>query len=218
MHQRWKRTWLGWAGIYPTTRVSVTSPNPGEQAWYLQKERLPDRPSVISLGLAENLSFDLAMVRAYRSIVHGFDPTEASQAWVANHSLPEDFHFHSLAVAGYDGWIELVERRGRGGRIPGPVFQRAPCRRLSGILRELPCRRVDVLKMDIEGSEYGVLDDILSAGIFPTQIAVEFHHRFKEVGLPTTRRAHQALRRHGYDLAHISPWAEEFLYVQRDFA
>ena len=120
MHQRWKRTWLGWAGIYPTTRVSVTSPNPGEQAWYLQKERLPDRPSVISLGLAENLSFDLAMVRAYRSIVHGFDPTEASQAWVANHSLPEDFHFHSLAVAGYDGWIELVERRGRGGEDSGP--------------------------------------------------------------------------------------------------
>jgi len=72
---------------------------------------------------------------------------------------------------------------------------------------------LDLLKMDIEGSEYSVLQDLLKKGPFPIQIAVEFHHRFEEIGIQKSRLAHQALARHGYRLAHISPWAEEFLYI-----
>ena len=173
---------------------------------------------VVSLGLAENLSFDLGMIQQFAAVVHGFDPTPASRQWVEKNDLPADFHYHALAVAGHDGWLELVERQGKGGKRRGPVLQRAPCSRLSTILGDLRIGQIDVLKMDIEGSEYDVLDDILRAGIFPAQVAVEFHHRFEEMGIQKTRRAHQALERHGYRLVHLSPWAEEFLYLRLESA
>lgn len=200
-------------GIYPTLRAPLATPNPGEQAWTISPPAMSEKPVVISLGLAENLSFDLSMIRDYRALVHGYDPTPTSRNWVEKNRVPEDFHYHCLAVAGHDGWLELFERYGKGGRRKGPVFQKAPCRTLSGICRDLGLLRIDVLKMDIEGSEYSVLQDLLKKGPFPIQIAVEFHHRFEEIGIQKSRLAHQALARHGYRLAHISPWAEEFLYI-----
>jgi FkbM family methyltransferase len=215
IHQVWKKAWLAGMGIYPTLRVSLASPNPGEQAWTIFPPALSERPVVVSLGLAENLSFDLSMIRNYRAVVHGYDPTPTTQAWVAKNPLPADFHYHCLAVAGHDGWLDLFERCGKGGKGKGAVFQKAPCRRLSGVCRGLGLVSIDVLKMDIEGSEYPALHDLLKEGPFPTQIAVEFHHRFEEMGVQKTRQAHQALARHGYRLAHISPWAEEFLYLRQ---
>lgn len=156
------------------------------------------------------------MIRNYRALVHGFDPTPTSRNWVENNPLPKEFHYHCLAVAGHDGWLELFERRGKGGRRKGPAFQNAPCRRLFGICWDLGLVKIDVLKMDIEGSEYAALRDILDEGLFPAQIAVEFHHRFEEIGIQKTRQAHQDLGRHGYRLAHMSPWAEEFLYIRQE--
>jgi hypothetical protein len=42
------------------------------------------------------------------------------------------------------------------------------------------------MKMDIEGAEYEVLDGLLSSPIKPTQLLVEFHHRFPGIGLEKT--------------------------------
>jgi len=172
-----------------------------------------------ALQLALGARADAAVVREGASrceIGAGFDPTPASRAWVEKNILPADFHYHALAVAGHDGWLDLHERYGKGGRQKGPVFQRAPCRRLSEISGELGLQEIDVLKMDIEGSEYDVLEDALACKIFPHQIAVEFHHRFEEIGIHRTRQAHRLLGRRGYRLAHISPWAEEFLYIKQE--
>lgn len=216
IHQAWKKTWLAWLGIYPTLRASLVSPNPGEQAWTISPVNLPPQPLVLSLGLAENLSFDWAMIRDFGSVVHGFDPTPTTRKWMNQNPMPTDFHFHAVAVAGHDGWLDLAERVGKGGKQRGPVFLRAPCRRISSICGDLGLARIDILKMDIEGSEYSVLQDILPHGIFPSQITVEFHHRFEEIGIQKTRLAHQALLHHGYRLAHISPWAEEFLYLRQE--
>jgi hypothetical protein len=53
-------------------------------------------------------------------------------------------------------------------------------------------------------------------GIPVSQIAVEFHHRFDEIGISATIRSHKTLLQHGYQLAYISDWAEEFLYIKRE--
>jgi FkbM family methyltransferase len=212
--QAWKRIWLAWMGITTASRVSLVSPNPGEQAWYISPQLLSKKPVVISLGLSDTLSFDLGMIDAYQAEVYGFDPTDFTRAFLQKTPLPANFHYFPLAVAGHEGWLNLFERHGKGGRKKGSVFQKAPCRRLSGICRDLGLLHIDILKMDIEGSEYDVLEETLLQQIFPAQIAVEFHHRFEEIGIQKTRQAHRSLRGYGYRLAHISPWAEEFLYVR----
>jgi hypothetical protein len=52
------------------------------------------------------------------------------------------------------------------------------CKTLSAIIQEHQIERAGLLKMDIEGSEYNVLGDIIKnhPNLFP-QIALEFHHK-----------------------------------------
>ena len=175
---------------------------------------LGTEPLVYSLGLSENLSFDLGMIQQHGAKVHGFDPTIESQRFISKSHLPIDFHYHPLAVAGHDGQLDLYERKGKGGRKKGACFLRASCKKISSLVKELGHSRLDILKIDVEGSEYPILEDVCLKGIPVSQIAVEFHHRFGEVGLAATLRAHQMLLKSGYQLAHISDWAEEFLYIK----
>lgn len=45
-------------------------------------------------------------------------------------------------------------------------------------MAELNVEAIDVLKMDVEVSEYGVLKNIMHERILPMQICVEFHNSF----------------------------------------
>lgn len=216
IHQALKKCWLATIGIRPTVCVPLVSPNPGDQAWVISPAGLGTEPLVYSLGLSENLSFDLGMIQQHGARVHGFDPTIESQRFVAKSYLPADFHYHPLAVAGHDGQLDLYERMGKGGRKKGACFLRASCKKISTLVKELGHSRLDILKIDVEGSEYPILEDVCLKGIPVSQIAVEFHHRFEEIGLTATIRSHQMLLKHGYQLAHISDWAEEFLYIKGD--
>lgn len=214
IHQALKKIWLATRGIRPTACVSLASPNPGDQAWVISLEKLPQEPLVYSLGLSENLSFDLGMIQQYGATVHGFDPTIESRSFIAKSHLPAGFHYHPLAVAGHDGQLDLYGRRGKGGRKKGACFLKAACKKISTLVQELGHSRLDILKIDVEGSEYSILEDVCLKGIPVSQIAVEFHHRFEEIGLTATVRSHQMLLKQGYQLAHISDWAEEFLYIK----
>lgn len=63
-----------------------------------------------------------------------------------------------------------------------------PVRSFTSIVKELRHDLIDVLKMDIEGSEHVVLDDILGSGVKIKQILIEFHHRFKGVGIKRSNK------------------------------
>jgi len=61
----------------------------------------------------------------------------------------------------------------RGGHIPLQV----PARRLSTLLHTLD--RVDVVKMDVEGSEWAIVADLIDSGQFskPLRYLLEYHHQ-----------------------------------------
>ena len=60
------------------------------------------------------------------------------------------------------------------------------------------------LKMDIEGAKYRVIEDIVKTGIYPQQLLIEFHHRFKNMGIFKTVNAIDLLRKNGYKIFNIS--------------
>jgi hypothetical protein len=96
---------------------------------------------------------------------------------------------------------------------PGPAIE-APVYRLSTIMKTLGHSRVDLLKMDIEGAEYGVLADLLVSKIRPQQILVEFHHRWPEVGSDKTCVAIRNLNQAGYRIFNTSPSGEEYSFIR----
>jgi hypothetical protein len=68
--------------------------------------------------------------------------------------------------------------------------------------------------MDIEGAEYGVIQDLLAERIPVRQIVVEFHHRFSSLGVQKTRDAIHFLNQAGYRIFSVSDLGEEFSFLQ----
>lgn len=172
---------------------------------------------VYSVGVGEDVSFDLALIGRFGSTVHAFDPTPRSIDWVRGQELDTRFVLHEYGLADFDGNATfhapsdpghvshtLLERPSGGRSIEVPM------RTLRTIMRDLGHDRIDLLKMDIEGAEYGVIADLARSSIRPTQLLVEFHHRFPGVGPHRTAEAIRTLRSIGYRVFAISATNEEF--------
>jgi sensor c-di-GMP phosphodiesterase-like protein len=69
--------------------------------------------------------------------------------------------------------------------------------------------------MDIEGAEYEVLDGLLESPVKPTQLLVEFHHRFVENGLERTYDIISRLRDAGYQIFAISEIGREISFLRK---
>jgi FkbM family methyltransferase len=186
-------------------------------------DRLDATSVVCSFGLGEDISFDLELIERTGATVHGFDPTPRSTAWLRRQALPDRFILASLGIAAYDGIAEfhapadpthishslLDARRSRAGTITVEV------RRLSTIMRERGLQRLDVLKLDIEGAEYDVLDQLLDEKTPVDQLLIEFHHQFATI--PAKRTVDMLARLHdaGYDIFHVAENLREFSLIHR---
>lgn len=173
---------------------------------------------VYSLGVGEDLSFDLELMQRFDVQVHAFDPTPRSQTFVEQQDLPEHFEFHPWGVADFDGVADFSPPENpehvshslvlKEGRTRAPI--EVPVKRLSTIMGELGHSHVDLLKLDIEGSEYGLLEDLVKSELRPTQILVEYHHHMPGMTLKQTEDSLEALRRAGYRVFDVSPTGHEF--------
>jgi len=94
-------------------------------------------------------------------------------------------------------------------------LERVSCEMLTwdSILRMLDVPRIQLLKMDIEGGEYGVLDSILGSKVLVEQLLVEFHHRMAPHRFEDTEAAIRKLRSRGYRLFHVSRRGLEYSFV-----
>jgi hypothetical protein len=79
---------------------------------------------------------------------------------------------------------------------------------------ELGHDQIDLLKLDIEGAEYEVIDDLVASQIPIGQLLVEFHYRFEGIGPDRTRRAVRALNEAGFRSFHVSAIGEEYSFIR----
>jgi len=187
-------------------------------------EGLTEQSLVYSFGVGFDVSFDQALIAARALTVHAFDPTPRSIDWIKTQTLPESFVFHPWGIADFDGTASfhapkdpthvshtMLKGGDAGtGTIDVPVF------RLRTIMDKLGHDHIDVLKMDIEGAEYGVLGDVLDSGVPIPQILIEFHHHRSGIALETTQAAVEALERAGYHAFHESKTGYEFSFLRTD--
>lgn len=188
--------------------------------WYLCPDGLTSDSIVYSLGIGRDVEFDLSVISRFGAEVFAFDPTPAAVEWIRCQTLPRGFHVHELGVAGYDG---VAHFRAPGDPLnPSYVFggrdlmegEVVTCevRRLQTLMAQLGHDHVHLLKMDIEGAEYEVIQDFLAEGVRVDQFLVEFHHRKPGIGAKRTADAVENLRRNGFELFHISPAGTEFAF------
>jgi FkbM family methyltransferase len=177
---------------------------------------LTPKSIIYSAGVGDNIAWDLAMIDRFGVTVHAFDPTPMCIKWIDDQSLPPRFRFQPVGLAARDGLAQFrVPRRGFNFTpdTGGGVTITAPVRRLSTLMRELGHDHLDVLKLDIEGSEYDVLADLLGEPIPVRQLLVEFHHNFPTIPFARTEATVRALSAAGYRLFDVSDRGLELSFL-----
>ena len=186
-----------------------------------------DRHSIVySFGVGEDATFDTALIEKFDLTVHAFDPTPKSIEWVKRQQLSDRFVMHDYGLAAFDGNVSFNPPENPD-HVSHTLLDRpttkakaisVPVKRLSTIMKELGHDHiditVDIIKMDIEGAEYAVINDIIKSDIRPQQVLVEFHHRFPGVGIKRTKEAIDRLRSMGYRLFSVSDTNREFCFIQ----
>ena len=75
----------------------------------------------------------------------------------------------------------------------------APCLRLANIMQQQGDVSIDLLKIDIEGAEYGVIQDLIASNLLPRLLLVEFD----EAHTPLDSDAGIRIKRHIDDLVRV---------------
>ena len=167
------------------------------------------------------------MIKETGATVHGFDNTPGSNRYfersanaLAARAEYANFHRHAYLLSSSDGVLELDLPKGHRnsytatatGSAYGFRGRRwtAPCRTLSSLMRMLNHTHLDVLKVDIESSEFAVFDE-LAAAVAPTppvlrlpacQLLVEFHSRLHAHGYEAKAQTMLSLASLGFELVH----------------
>ncbi|MEM6640512.1 MAG: FkbM family methyltransferase [Pseudomonadota bacterium] len=195
--------------------------------WWFAPRQLAPSPVVYSLGVGRDTVFDEALICDYGAEVYAFDPTPTTREWIDETSLPERFNFYPWAIADHDGELTFYPRLSRDGEPSWDMMTlmptagseahgiTVPARTLTSIIKQLGHQHVDLLKMDIEGAEYDVLEQLIESDVRPGQILVEFHHRFFDDGLARTSRVIDGLRRIGYGVLAVSINGREVAFVHK---
>lgn len=227
-YQRRKLVLKRLVGKEPRLRTDLDLPVVEEGGWRYHPDAL-DRDSVVySLGIGRDTDFDQALIRRFGLQVHAFDPTPSTADWLLEHPQGPAFRFHPWAVTAADGTLTLYPRVRKDGRKSSVMYTmvadgaaqadaiEVPAFSLGSIASRLGHGRLDLLKMDIEGAEYDVLDTLEDLAVKPRQLLVEFHHRFAGIGPARTVEAVAALRRQGFGLFAISDTGRELSFLRAE--
>jgi len=225
--QRKKRFLKRLTGKELRLKTEIAVPTIKDGGWWFTPEGLNKDSIVYSLGVGDEINFDLSIIEKYGVNVFAFDPTPSSIDMLDSSKLPEQFHFHPWAVTANDGSLKFYPRLKKDGTKSDIMFTmipeeetkddviEVPALSLSSIVANLGHDRIDMLKMDIEGAEYEVLEGLLESPVLPKQLLVEFHHRFVEDGLNRTYDIINRLREAGYKIFAISEIGREVSFLRQ---
>jgi len=196
--------------------------------WTVDLTGLGPDSIVYSAGAGRDITFERELIVRTGCRVWLLDPTPTGIATVRDARLPDAGRLAHLSLALSDrvGSVRLVLREDSadgsysmasdGEADSGVERIEAEGTTLGALMRRLGHARIDLLKMDIEGAEYGVLADLCLHRLPVRQIAVEFHHwMIPSLSRRQTVAAVLRLRSAGYRLVHVHGWDHTFVTRKR---
>jgi FkbM family methyltransferase len=175
--------------------------------WVIPTHALNSSWVCYTAGVGEDASFDLALAELGCEVV-AIDPTPRAIEFLS----PSLERYERLSLAPVALWTEnatleffppsdpanvsysLINRQHAGDPL------RVLAKTLAQIAREHGHRRIDLLKLDIEGAEYAVLDETDLRGLGVRILCVEYHNH---QGLKEMLAAARRVEAKGYLVAHV---------------
>lgn len=174
-----------------------------ENGWYAPPD-MPVGARCYCIGVGQDASYDWALAERGAE-VHAFDPTPHAIAYMQDHNR-DRVTFHPWGMMDKDRTIRLYfpfdERHGSyfAEDLHGTgKYHEVPCYRFETIMGRLghSSDSLYLVKMDIEGSWYQVLPDMVRSGILPQVLQVEYD---SPAPLWRVRPVHRMLIGKGYHL------------------
>lgn len=201
--RRWFEYRLGRSPLdrYEGALVDMGTPYGG---WVIPEGALPPDAICYCVGIGRDASLESALLEAFAAgTVRSFDPiaefVEYARSVIGDESR---FTVAHAAIASVDGSVLMQEHHESASQSVSAAdlyestrYVELPGRSLSSLMAEYGDRRIDLLKLDVEGSEYELLPKLDLATLGVRVLAVQLHHN------GTVRRARAliaGLREKGY--------------------
>ena len=148
--------------------------------WCIDLSLIPEGSTVISAGVGEDISFDKEIIRLKKCKVIGIDPTAKSAKYISENPQ-ENFEFIQKALSHNTEKIKIYKNHNpewvsesilRSHNMVSDDYYEAESTTIPELLKKY--ENVSLIKMDIEGSEYDLIESLLELSI--PQVCVEFHH------------------------------------------
>ncbi len=210
--------------IWSSAQIKINKTHYGD--WVFCPDALDANSVIYSLGVGEDIDFDRQIIKDFGVTVRAFDPTPNSIEWLKATDVSDSFEFHPYGVSSIDGQLKLyprVNRRGRKSKVMYTLIDEDNAREdaiiidvktLSTIMSELDHATIDLLKMDIEGAEFEVLDLMIESNLDVRQILVEFHHRFETIGKAKASELIGKLNNAGYKIFFICDKGRNYSFIK----
>jgi len=169
---------------------------------------IPFGSTIISAGVGEDIVFDLELIRLKNCKIIGVDPTEKARRYVENHKH-ERFCFLQKALYSESNRKVKIYKNTNPDYVSESIisshnmvsvsdFYEAETITIYDLLGEY--ESISVLKLDIEGAEYEVLDSLTELEI--PQVYTEFHHFCTGFVAADTERCIEHMNQLGYVIAY----------------
>lgn len=181
--------------------------------FYVPKDCIHANDIIYSFGIGEDLSFSQRIVDR-GGIVYAFDPTPKAIRYVMENQLFSNprFHFMPYGLSDKNGkedfylptrkdWVSASVIKHQ--NVDKENVIQVEMRTMRTIMEELGHEKIQLLKMDIEGSEFKVVDDIMNPLLKRVNcelICMETHERFFESKKCADNLYNTMLRNGFYDI------------------
>ncbi len=164
-------------------------------------------PVCFSFGVGFDYTFEKELAEKYGAVVYAFDPTPEVIRYMEDSDVPEKLHYFPYGLSDQDGEKEFHCPNSDQAYTDYSEYFAAwtsektitvEMYRLATLMKKFGFGHLDILKMDVEGSEFLALPEILGSGVRFDQLCLETHARMFPDSVDKIRGIKKLLNENGY--------------------
>lgn len=221
-------------GFHINESIPLTYLGTDYGGWSIPEGILDEDSVCYCIGAGEDISFEVELAKKFGGEIHVFDPTprahkhfkdlvekteqgeqmnidRSEQAYTISSDQLKNISYHPIGVWSesktmkfYAPDDETHVSHSLKEQAPGKKYFEAECKTLGDIRQELEHTSITLIKMDIEGAEYEVVESMLKDGIKPKVLCIEFDELYEHLRLKAVRKTIKSLINSGYILCNRS--------------